>query len=39
MLIFFIPKDKYIGENLTSQNSIKIINHRKNFQEKMILQI
>lgn len=30
---FFIPKDKYIGENLTSQNSIKIINHRKNFQE------
>ena len=30
---FFIPKYKYIGENLTSQNSIKIINHRKNFQE------
>lgn len=30
---FFIPKNKYIGEKLATTNSLKIINHRKTFQE------
>lgn len=30
---FLIPKNKYIGKNLTTINSQKIIDHRKTFQE------
>jgi UDP-N-acetylmuramate dehydrogenase len=30
---FLIPKNKYIGEKLAKANSLKIMNHRKTFQE------